>query len=92
MEHNVSVSWIFNRLLDEPERLKSELIEQTAKLSNQGGIDFRVLSMLFEKYRDVRAAEAVAADLRVVATTEIKIANDHNYIKATCGDPPRTSR
>jgi hypothetical protein len=78
--YTVTASWIFNRLCDEPELLKNELVTRMNLELSRGTASFTTLEVFFKDYQLVQEAEALAVKIKMESKPEIEVVNDHKHL------------
>lgn len=77
---SVSSSWVFNRLCDEPARLRVELNDLGNDYVKQHG--FVIAMQSFQRqYSELLTFQKLVAEMRLQTNPEITIINDTPYMK-----------
>lgn len=76
----VKASWLFNRIVEEPERLKNNLVRDMNLELSRGTAAYTTLAHYFERYKEVGLAEKEAASIRLEDRPKIEIVLDHKYV------------
>lgn len=76
----VPASWIFNRLCDEPDRLKIELLRRANNQRGEFGISS--ISEIVKLFNEIQNWERDVAELRLASSPPLEIVNDFNYVIA----------
>ena len=79
----ISSSWIFNRLCEEPQRLRSEMNQIADKMFNSESRHDVVAMMdfMYKRYYELQIITKQVAEMRLESNPIIEVVNDTPYMK-----------